>query len=50
MYKNIFLILILILSLGLVSVSGWHIANEIYPGTFASGDFSFDGNVNNQFR
>jgi len=40
---NVFLIFIFILTGGFAS--GWHFANEILPGTFANGDFTFNGSI-----
>ena len=47
MVKKFFFVLIGIVSgLAIVCASGWHPAEQIYPGTFQSGDFEFDGSVN----
>jgi len=40
---NVFVIFIFILN-G-VFASGWHFANEILPGTFSNGDFTFNGSI-----
>ena len=43
--KKFLLILTLIFSSFFVFGSGWHIAEEIFPGSFQSGNFIFNGTV-----
>ena len=43
--KLFMLFVVLVLSFGMVSASGYHIASELLSGNFSTGNFNFDGNV-----